>query len=72
MRTSFVQYVLETPSLDSTQSSIIEALELLPEVSPLKNRSYAKDGQLEFNTMEVYPSTQDSITFSYTDRIATT
>ncbi len=61
----FRSIYIETPSLASTQSSIIEALELLPEVSPLKNRSYAKDGQLEFNTMEVYPSTQDSITFSY-------
>lgn len=61
----FRSVFIQTPSLDSTLSSIVEALELLPEVSPIKNRSYAKDGQLEFNTMEVYPSTQDSITFCY-------
>ncbi|HAB88938.1 MAG TPA: hypothetical protein DCF84_00280 [Bacteroidetes bacterium] len=61
----FRSIFIQTPSLDSSLSSIVEALELLPEVSPIKNRSYAKDGQLEFNTMEVYPSTRDSITFCY-------
>ena len=61
----FQSIFIQTPSLDSTLTSIVKALELLPEVSPIKNRSYAKDGQLEFNTMEIYPSTQDSITFSY-------
>lgn len=61
----FRSIFIETPSLDSTLSFIVDALELLPEISPMKNRSYAKDGQLEFNTMEVYPSTHDSISFSY-------
>ena len=61
----FQSIFIQTPSIDSTLSSIADALELLPEISPKKNRSYAKDGQLEFNTMEVYPSAKDSITFCY-------
>ena len=61
----FRSLYIETPSIDSTLTSIVDALELLPEVSPIKSRSYAKDGQLEFNTMETYPSSKDSITFCY-------
>lgn len=61
----FQSIFIQTPSIDSTLSSIADALELLPEISPKKNRSYAKDGQLEFNTMEIYPSAKDSITFCY-------
>ena len=61
----FRSLYIETPSIDSTLTSIVDALELLPEVSPVKSRSYAKDGQVEFNTMEIYPSSKDSITFCY-------
>ena len=61
----FRSIYIETPSVDSTLTSIVNALELLPEVSPVKSRSYAKDGQLEFNTMETYPALRDSLTFCY-------
>ena len=70
MQSFFNPSYIQTPSIDSTLSSIADALELLPEISPKKNRSYAKDGQLEFNTMEVYPSAKILSLFAMQDRTA--